>query len=347
VAYSLAAVGVDTAGGAEQVLSRIDAATMRAGARSIVVACEGSQVSGALIETPLASGRLDDAARRRAQAASRNAVQQALARYPVDIVHMHGLDFLECLPPPGVPVLATLHLPPEWYAPSIFAIARPDTYLNCVSASQETACPPAARPIPIVRNGVDVDTLAASGHARRAFALVLGRICPEKGTHLAIEAAATAGVPLVVAGEVFGYPEHRAYFEEEIAPHLRGGCRYAGSVGLARKRRLLSGARCLLVPSRAEETSSLVTMEALACGTPVIAFARGALPEIIDNGRTGYLVRDALEMGAAIRWTGRIDPATCRAEARRRFSAERMIADYHVLYAEIARQCPAREPRWT
>jgi glycosyltransferase involved in cell wall biosynthesis len=85
-------------------------------------------------------------------------------------------------------------------------------------------------------------------------------------------------------------------------------------------------------------------MEALACGTPVIAFARGALPEIIDNGRTGYLVRDALEMGAAIRWTGRIDPATCRAEARRRFSAERMIADYHALYAEIARQCPAREP---
>src|SRR5581483_2686948 len=121
-------------------------------------------------------------------------------------------------------------------------------------------------------------------------------ICPEKGVHLAIEASRCARIPLLIAGEVFGYDEHLRYFEEQVAPALGRNCRFLGSLGPHRKRRLLAHARCVLLPSLAEETCGLVAREALAAGTPVIAFRRGALPESVENGRTGFLVSSVEEM---------------------------------------------------
>jgi glycosyltransferase involved in cell wall biosynthesis len=174
-------------------------------------------------------------------------------------------------------------------------------------------------------------------HARRNFCLALGRICPEKGYHLALGAAQRAGVPLLLAGEVFGYPSHQEYFQSEIVPRLNGMRRFIGPAGFARKRRLLSAARCLLIPSLAAETSSLVAMESLACGTPVVAFHAGALEEIIEHGKTGFLVSDEQEMGAAILDVEKLDPEVCRMVARREFSSERMIARYLDLYARLVR----------
>src|SRR5262249_25501474 len=132
--------------------------------------------------------------------------------------------------------------------------------------------------------------------SRRNFVLSLGRICPEKGYHLALEAAIAARLPMILAGEIFRYEAHERYYAQEIAPRLNGVRKFIGPVGLARKRRLLSAARCLLVPSLVPETSSLVAMEALACGTPVIAFPSGALAEIVEHGRTGFLVKNETEM---------------------------------------------------
>ncbi len=336
VGYPLAPVSPDSAGGAEQVLAALDRALVAAGHRSIVIAPAGSAVAGELVPIARAAGLLDDGAKAAAQARTRAALATVLAREHVDLVHLHGIDFPAYLPAPGVPVLATLHLPPAWYPDGTFRPTRPDTWLHGVSASQHAACPPSGALLPPIANGIDVARFAAV-HARRRFALFLGRLCPEKGVHAAIAAAREAGVPLLIAGEVYPYAEHVRYFEEEVRPHLGPACRFLGPAGFARKRRLLSAARCLLVPSLAPETSSLVAREAAACGTPVVAFPNGALAETVEEGRTGFLVKDVGAMAAAIRRCDRIDPAACRAVAWARFSDRAMIEGYFALYSRLAR----------
>ncbi|HET9982716.1 MAG TPA: glycosyltransferase [Longimicrobiales bacterium] len=335
VAFPLAPVGPDAVGGAEQVLWQLDAALTAAGHRSVVVACEGSRVAGTLVSFPAPTGPLDDAARAAARAGCRQALDRALRRWSADLVHMHGLDFDAYLPDPGVPVLATLHLPPEWYAPRVFRLERPDTWLQCVSASQHERCPPAARLLPPIENGVPLDRFGARV-SRRGFALALGRICPEKGFHHALDAATRAGVPLLLGGVVFGYEAHERYFREAIVPRLDARHRFIGPVSARRKRRLLAAARCVVIPSLVPETSSLVAIEALASGTPVVAHPAGALAGIVDHGRTGFLVHDEAEMADAIAAAPGIDPAACRAAARERHSAERMSAEYLELYRRVA-----------
>jgi glycosyltransferase involved in cell wall biosynthesis len=335
IAYPLAPVGPDAAGGSEQILTLLDHRLVRDGHESIVIAPEGSRTAGRLLAAPLPPPPLDDPARAAAQQRYRRIIADAASRWNFDLIHMHSLDFHAYLPPPGPPVLVTLHLPLTGYPPEIFRQSRPDTWLQCVSASQQRGCPEAASVLPHIENGVPVDQFRTAVH-RRNYALALGRICPEKGFHLALEAAAQAGTPLLLAGQLFGYRDHEAYFQREILPRLDGRTRrFLGPVGLARKRRLLAGARCLLVPSLVPETSSLVAMEALACGTPVIAFPAGALPEIIDHGRTGFLVDNAVQMADAIRAAGSLDPALGRRTAHERFSADRMTAQYLSLYARL------------
>ncbi|WP_237476915.1 glycosyltransferase [Lichenibacterium dinghuense] len=335
VSYPLARVSPDSAGGAEQVLSALDRALVAAGHRSIVVAPAGSRVAGTLDAIPWAEGVLDEAAKARAQAANRDAVARVLARERVDLVHLHGIDFDRYLPEPGPPVLATLHLPPDWYPAEALRPARPRTFLNCVSAAQHAACPPSPNLVEPVGNGVPVARLAAR-HAKRGFALFLGRICPEKGVHLALRAAHRAEVSLLVAGELYPYAAHRDYFESEVRPLLDARRRFVGPVGFARKRRLLTAARCLLVPSLAAETSSLVVREAAACGTAVVAFPNGAIAEAVEHGRTGFLVADADAMAEAIPRTAAIAPEQCRALARARFDEGAMVARYLALYARLA-----------
>ena len=335
VAFALTPVTPDVAGGAEQVLATLDRALVRAGHRSLVVAQPGSRVAGELVRVEPVSAPFDADAVARAQGHQRAAVARALASGGVDLVHMHGIDFASCLPDPGPPVLVTLHLPPSWYGPDALDPARPDTWLHCVSAEQHAACPPSPRLLPPIENGIDVESFLAPVR-RRGFALFLGRICPEKGVHVAIEAAARAGCPLLIAGPVSPFETHLRYFDEEIRPHLGPACRLVGGVGFRAKRRLLSAARCLLAPALCAETSSLVAREAAACGTPVIAFPNGALSAAVEPGRTGFLVDDAAAMAAAIGRARDIDPETCRAVARTRFAEEPMISAYLDLYGRLA-----------
>ncbi|MGI8743147.1 MAG: glycosyltransferase family 4 protein [Bryobacteraceae bacterium] len=334
VAYPLTPVGPDAVGGSEQILTLMDTALTRSGHRSLVVACEGSRTAGTLLPTPFWTGKITEEVRLWAQEQHRIAIEQALKKWHVDVIHMHSLDFWTYLPSGSVPVLTTLHLPPDWYPPKVFRVRRQNYYLNGVSRTQTSNCPARAKLLPHIDNGVDIDRLTV-GLRKRDFALALGRICPEKGLHQAIDAARLAGVPLLLAGQVYRYEAHERYFETELAPRLDAQRRFIGPAGFRKKRRLLTQARCLLIPSLVAETSSLVAMEAMSCGTPVIAYRSGALPEIIEDGRTGFIVENESEMASAIRAVKFIDPEVCRQRARERFSAERMTGRYMQRYAEL------------
>lgn len=334
VGYALAPVGPDAVGGAEQVLSALDRALVAAGQRSLVVAPRGSIVAGELIATTAVPEPITGAARSAVEERQRRAIECALSSAPVDVIHAHGVDFAAHLPPTDVPTLVTLHLPADFYPAGALA-ARPNTWFNAVSAAQHRTLPALPNLLDPIPNGVPVEHFMAR-HAPRGFALALGRICPEKGFHLAFDAAARAKVPLLLAGRVFPYPAHQRYFEEEIRPRLGAKARFLGAIGFARKRRLLTAARCLLAPSLAPETSSLVAMEALACGCPVVAFPSGGLAEIVEPGITGFLAAGADEMAEAIARCGDIDRDRCRYEARRRFSLDRTIAAYFALYRRLA-----------
>jgi glycosyltransferase involved in cell wall biosynthesis len=317
------------------VLAAIDEALVRAGCRSIVVAREDSAPRGRLVPVAAVDGVLTEEVCAEAHRRTRAAIREAMERWPVDVVHVHGIDFHRYLPPAGPPLLATLHLPPAWYPSEAFRIGRPETYLHCVSLPQHRECPRWARLLPPVPNGVDVERLSAPV-SRRRYALALGRVCPEKGFDHALEACRIAGVPLLLAGAVYPFTVHRRYFDDELRPRMDAGRRFIGPVGFRRKRRLLSAARCLLVPSLADETSSLVAMEALACGTPVIAYKKGALPYVVDHGRTGFMVDDPAGMADAIRAAHLIDPAECRRAARERFSSAVMTELYLETYRLLA-----------
>lgn len=341
IAYPFAQVAPDTAGGAEQVLASLDAAATAAGHRSIVVACAGSRVAGELVGVPAIGSLVDGDASRLGWMRHKAAILKALRRFPVDVVHMHGVDFLQYLPPPGPPTLVTLHLPVERYPAAAWQPGRPDTWLNAVSWTQHAqlrhlAAGQGGRLLAPVENGIDPAAFDLRCR-RRGFALMLARICPEKGIHLGLDAARLAGIPLLIAGDVSPYPDHCRYFSREVRPRLGRRHRYLGRVGPRAKRRLLAAARCLLVPSQVAETSSLVAREAAAAGTPVIAFGNGALPETVEHGRTGFIVADVAAMAAAIAHSDTISPDICRRTAWRRFSAARMTSGYLRIYGELAR----------
>jgi glycosyltransferase involved in cell wall biosynthesis len=332
IAYPFAPVSRDPVGGAEQVLARLDRALVAAGHRSTVVAVAGSRTAGELVAIPAVAGPIDEVSRVRTYNAVRRAIAQTLEREAIDVVHIHGVDFAGYLPSPGVPVLVTLHLPPSLYPAAILQTSRPDTWLVPVSHTQARSFQ-GVRLLPPIENGVEIPPRTA--HARRGFTLAMGRVCPEKNFADALDAAQLANSPLLLAGNVFNYSEHQAYFETQIAPRLDPRRRWIGAIAGTRKRRLLTAARCVLIPSRIAETSSLVAMESLAAGTPVVAYRSGALPEVVEHGRTGFIVDNVEQMAEAIRRIDAIDPTECRRVAEERYALDRMTRTYLDLYHRL------------
>ncbi|MBV8841929.1 MAG: glycosyltransferase [Bryobacterales bacterium] len=335
VAYPLAPVGRNAAGGAEQVLSAIDRYLVARGHTSIVIARESSDSAGILETVPAVEGELTEAEKRGACSRHRNAIARVLRNTRIDIVHMHGVDAWQYLPETRAPVLITLHLPLFWYTPEIFTAGGPNVWLNCVSRAQHVTAPSCSRMLDPVPNGVEIQP--KPGH-KRLFCAALGRICPEKGFHHAISAARKAGAPLLLAGQVFAYPEHVAYFQNEIQPLLDSRRRFIGTAGFSAKRNLLSRAQCLLIPSLIAETSSLVAMEGMMCGAPVVAFHCGALPEIVEHGKTGFLVANEDEMAEAIHRASDLNSDRIRCAALSRFSAAAMCESYLEIYRRLVQR---------
>jgi glycosyltransferase involved in cell wall biosynthesis len=169
-------------------------------------------------------------------------------------------------------------------------------------------------------------------HPRKGdYLLFLGRMSADKGCHRAIEVAKEAGLSLLIAGKMQD-PAEKEYFEEQVRPNLGWGIEYLGEVDHDKKIELLQNARVTLFPIQWEEPFGLVMIESMACGTPVLATRWGAVPEVIEDGRTGIIVDDYLDMAGEIERAAALDPLECRRYVEERFSSERMVRDYENAY---------------
>jgi glycosyltransferase involved in cell wall biosynthesis len=185
----------------------------------------------------------------------------------------------------------------------------------------------------VIHHGLDPEAFPL-GTGGGGYLVFLGRMAPEKGAHRAIEVARRARLPLVMAAKMRD-PAERSYFVEHVEPHLGGEVEYVGEVGQDDKVLLLGAARALLNPISWAEPFGLVMVEALACGTPVLAFPSGAAPEIVEDGRTGFLCSDVEAMAAAVQRIDVLDRADCRAAVEGYFSSQRMVRQHLALYRAV------------
>lgn len=262
----------------------------------------------------------------------------------VDVIHDHTLSgpLRTSAPTSAVPVVTTLHgeLIPQ-LRPRYAGAAKRGVAIIAISHAQRRS----AREVPVtavIHHGIDVDAIPI-GSGDGDYVLFLGRMSPDKGAHRAIAAARAAGRRILLAAKMWEPEEHR-YYMECVEPMLGPDATYVGEVGPAEKHELLCGAAALLNPIRWPEPFGLVMIEALARGTPVLAFAEGSAPEIVEHGRTGFLCRDEGDMARHLAHLERIDRAACRASASSRFSAERMVADHLRLYRSVLERRAADPP---
>ena len=334
VSYPLLAISDESAGGAEQMLLTLEREMVHAGHRTTVAACDGSRVSGRLLATGDPAHAPDVFEQREREHGER--ILDYLRDRPneYDLIHDESGSFFRHAGRCPLLVLATLHLPRSFYRDEWLRPSSQNLAFNCVSQSQARSFADHPNVTGVVQNGIAVERFPYRGE-KQNYLLWLGRICEEKAPHLAIVVAKHAGMRLILAGQVYPFSYHQQYFEREIRPHLGAGVQFVDSPLLEQKVALLRNARALLVTSTAEETSSLVAMEAMACGTPVIAMRRRAFPEIVAQGETGFIVDDLYEMAEAVAEVSKTDPAACRRRVEGLFSAPRMADNYAKLYQRI------------
>lgn len=253
-----------------------------------------------------------------------------------DVVHDHtgmlGLALGGLLP---TPFCHTVHGPldgrPGRFYEEIITLA-PRAKMISISMNQRKPKPD----LPWIANCPNALDLSVYPFRRKSggdYLVFLGRMSPDKGAHRALAVALETELPLKIAAKCREPLEIR-YFDEFIRPHLGESIEYVGEVGHADKVELLMGARALIFPIDWEEPFGLVVIEAMACGTPVVATRRGAVPEIIEHGRTGVIVDSYREMEdpAVLELADTLDPTVLRREVEERFSPEHMVADYVAAY---------------
>jgi glycosyltransferase involved in cell wall biosynthesis len=213
----------------------------------------------------------------------------------------------------------------------------------CLSRAHARVCAKDIR-YRVIYHGLDPTSFVPRGAGRGEYVATFSRIHPQKGIHHAIRAAKLADVPLKIAGPLVDVGAQH-YFDSAIRPHLSSQIQYVGVIrGHDEKLAFLSGATALLNPICWEEPFGLSVLESIFCGTPVISFARGAAPEVIDNGVTGFFATDAESMALAIPRVHALDRDLIRVQGVRRFSTDRMLDAYERLYIDMAKKRRSAPP---
>jgi glycosyltransferase involved in cell wall biosynthesis len=255
-----------------------------------------------------------------------------------DLIHNH-FDFLP-LSYSGLvetPVVTTIH---GFSSPRILPVYEKYNATNHYVSISDADRSPKLDYLATVHHGIDLDEFPLRADSDGSL-LFFGRIHPEKGAAEAIEVARRSGRRLVIAGIV----QDEAYFESAVAPHVDGErVRYLGSVGPDQRAEVLGSAAGLLHLISFDEPFGLSMIEAMACGVPVIAIGRGSVPEVVVDGKTGFIVKDVDEAAAAVEHLGELDRAAARQHVEDKFSAQRMTEGYLRAYGEVLRRSRSQVP---
>lgn len=248
-----------------------------------------------------------------------------------DIIHDHTIAGLFVGRRRGA-VVTTMHNAPTSELIKIYSAVQDRVTIVAISDDQASRVPD-LRIASVIHHGLDPHAYAA-GEGAGGFVLFLGRMSPDKGVHVAARAARAAGRRLLIGAKV-EEPLEQDYFRDEVEPLLGEDVTYLGELDTATKGELLGQAEALLNPIRWPEPFGLVMIEAMASGTPVLAFPEGAAPEIVEHGVSGYLCENESEMVEALDNLDRLDRGACRSSFERRFTARRMAEDHLDLYRRV------------
>ncbi|MEU8076530.1 glycosyltransferase family 4 protein [Catellatospora citrea] len=274
---------------------------------------------------------------------TRRVVQKLAAAGEVDVVHDH--TFAGPLNAPaydamGLPTVATVHGPVDSELRGYYRNLDRDLSLVAISARQRSLAPE-LKWIGTVHNGLRPADWPFQ-REKKDYALFLGRFNADKGAHTAVLAAHEAGLPLILAGKC-AEPAEKRYYAEQVEPLLGPNDQMIGIADATLKRELLANARCLLFPVQWEEPFGMVMIEAMVCGTPVVALRAGAVPEVVRHGVTGLVCSRQSDLPAALQAAAVLDPVQCREHVVRSFSAQRMAAGYVRAYrAALAQRRDSR-----
>jgi glycosyltransferase involved in cell wall biosynthesis len=327
-------------GGTERVVAYLTDALVRLGHEVTLFASGDSQTLAKLVPCSREALRLDRAV---VDPLPHGVLQLEEVRRQADrfdVLHFHA-DYLHfpLFRERAHCTVTTLH--GRLDLPDLQPLFREFTDMPLVSISDDQRRPmPPVRWLGTVHHGLPRDLLRLEPESRGGYLAFLGRISPEKRPDLAIEIAERAGLPLRIFAKIDRVDE--LYFQAKIAPLLDDPLvEFVGEIDDAAKQRALGDALALLFPIDWPEPFGLAMIEAMACGTPVIAFRRGSVPEVLEHGSTGFIVESVEEAVEAVRWVGQLDRRSIRRRFEERFTAERMAHDYLTLYQRL----PAFHPR--